>query len=265
MFRTISVRTSLNLLRQGLNVIFVLAQVVVTLSGYITGTNSNFDSREATTPVVPASYAFIIWGVIYAGAIVYAIYQALPRQRENALLRRIGFYTAFAYLATTLWLIAAQNGMLWLTVVFIFLILASLLGAFIQFILYYQFISAAERFLVVLPISVYTGWATVASIANTSTVLQASGFSNVIFPNDAWAIIMLIIGGLIAAFTTFRSRGNIGYALTVIWALIGVAVANGTTGAGAAVATVATGSAVLVALVLLLTRRAADALISRPA
>lgn len=224
---TTAVRLNRDILRQALNVVLATAQIVITIIGYVVGSNSKFDSTDATTPqIVPAVYVFSVWALIYAGALAYAIYQALPQHREDDLLRRIGFYTASAYLATSVWLIAAQLNLNWLTVVCIFWILGSLLGAFIQFIVYRSPLSRVERFLVVLPTSIYTGWATIATIANVATVLQPAGFSNVGLSNQNWTIVMLIVGTLIASFTTYRSRGNLGYALTLIWAFIGVVVAN---------------------------------------
>lgn len=38
---------------------------------------------------VPAGYVFSIWGLIYLALIAYAVYQALPGQRENAKLAAI--------------------------------------------------------------------------------------------------------------------------------------------------------------------------------
>ncbi|GAC1366116.1 MAG: tryptophan-rich sensory protein [Ktedonobacteraceae bacterium] len=224
---TTALRLSRDVLRQVLNVALAAGQIIITLVGYRLGSNSNFTSTNATTPqIVPAEYVFSIWGLIYAGALAYAIYQALPLHREDELLRRIGFYTASAYLATCTWLLMAQLNLYGLTVVCIFWILGSLLGAFIQFIMYKAPLTRAQRFLVILPTSIYTGWATIAVIANIATALQSAGFSNVGLSNQNWTIVMLIVGTLIASFTTYRSRGNLGYALTLVWAFIGVVVAN---------------------------------------
>lgn len=78
-------------LRQALNLIFAFAPIVVTLLGYVTGSNSNFDRNTPAEPyIVPAGYAFIIWAFIYGGSFAYGIYQALPRHRKNPLLRRMG-------------------------------------------------------------------------------------------------------------------------------------------------------------------------------
>jgi hypothetical protein len=239
-------------LRQALNVVFSITQVLAIYGTVAAGTGADLTTRSnAEPPVVPALYTFGIWSVIYLGSIVYAVYQALPAQLENALLRCIGFFSASAFLASTLWAIAAGFGWYWLTVVFIFLMLGSLLGAFIQFIRYRLPLTTAERLLVVPPISVFTGYITVATIANTASTLKMYGFSNVVLSDQNWAIVMLIAAGVIGSSVTLVSRGNVWYALTVIWALIGVLVANVVSVPNTAVAVVAGSAAGLVALALL--------------
>ncbi|GLV53656.1 hypothetical protein KDH_05080 [Dictyobacter sp. S3.2.2.5] len=215
-------------LRQGLNIVLAVSQVVVTIVGYMVRSNDTFTSSDAgTSPIVPADYTFSVWSLIYAGALAYAIYQALPQQRGDALLRRVGFYTASAYLATTIWLIAAQTGLAWFTIVCMFWILISLLGAFIQIIRWHTPFTQAQRWLVILPISIYAAWATIASIANPASILHQSGITSLGgLPATTWTIIMLLVGTGIAAFVTIKSRGNAGYALTFCWALIGIVVAN---------------------------------------
>ena len=53
--------------------------------------------------VEPALYAFTIWGLIFALSLAYAAYQALPSNRHNPLLRRVGPFTAAAFFCTGLW------------------------------------------------------------------------------------------------------------------------------------------------------------------
>lgn len=104
--------------------------------------------------------------------------------------------------------------------------LVSLLGAFVQFIHRRTTISTTERYLVVVPISVHAGWVTVATVANISAALWASGITNFILPATVWTCVMTVAAGLIGAAVTVVSRGIITYALTIIWALIGILVAN---------------------------------------
>ena len=53
---------------------------------------------------VPAGYVFSIWGLIYIGLIAYAVFQALPAQRENPRLRKVGCFVVLGCLANSVWL-----------------------------------------------------------------------------------------------------------------------------------------------------------------
>ncbi|HEU4327115.1 MAG TPA: hypothetical protein VFS21_28505 [Roseiflexaceae bacterium] len=214
-------------LRQALNLILAIAQLVVVIIGALNGSNINIeDPTLGDPPIVPASYAFAIWGLIYPAAIAYAVYQFLPRQRENPLLRQIGWYTIPAYVAMTLWVVTAQQQLIWTTWVCMVAMLVSLIGAFVQLVRYSGRISRTERALVVVPISVHAGWITVATVANTATALYNSGVSNLLLPDPVWAALMAVAAGLIGAAMTWFSRGNLGYGLTIVWALVGIAAAN---------------------------------------
>src|SRR5262245_14680407 len=119
-------------LRQGLNLALAISMPLTTFLAFGTGTSFEEATRTEAgdPPIVPAGYAFIIWAFIYSGSVGYAVFQALPAQQENDLLRRVGFFTAGAFLGTSLWLVMARFGWVWLTVVCIVWILACLAGAF---------------------------------------------------------------------------------------------------------------------------------------
>jgi hypothetical protein len=222
------------------------------------GTGTSFEEATRTEagdpPIVPAGYAFIIWGFIYAGSLAYAAFQAMPPQQENGLLRRVGIFTAAAFLGTSLWLVMARLGYVWLTVVCILWILACLAGAYYWVVQSHAALTAPERYLVALPVSVFTGWVTVAAFANTSAALRVSGLHNVGLSEEAWTVGMLLVAGLIGSTVTTTSRGNAAYALAVIWALVGIAVANVTRTPNPAIALLAGGMAALIALALLFAR-----------
>ena len=83
-----------NTVRQVVNVLATLLTIVVNglanglpLNGQTTGEVSDGLKNYFT----PAGYVFSIWGLIYLGLIAFAIYQVLPAQRDNPLLKRIGY------------------------------------------------------------------------------------------------------------------------------------------------------------------------------
>lgn len=246
-------------LRQSLNLVLSLGQVLTTYLAFSRGTS--FDeathSSTSTPPIIPADYAFTIWGLIYASSVAYGIYQAIPSQRTNPLLRRIGLSTASAFLGTIAWLVMARFGRTWATVGCIAWMEASLLTAFMAFVRHRAPFTRAERWFVVFPVSVFTGWVTVAVFANTSAALAESGLLNTGLSERGWAVLMLVVAGLLACWITLRSRGNAAFALTIVWALVAVLVANVTREVNPAVAAVAGVMAIVVVGSLLWARSAA--------
>ncbi len=65
----------------------------------INGLNTGEISDRFEVYFVPAGYVFSIWGLIYLALATYAVYQALPAQRENEPLRRVGYLFALSCLA----------------------------------------------------------------------------------------------------------------------------------------------------------------------
>ena len=60
-------------------------------------------AKETPSLVIPADYAFAIWGPIFLLCLAYAAYQALPANRQNPLLRRVGWFFAGAFFLDGLW------------------------------------------------------------------------------------------------------------------------------------------------------------------
>ncbi|MFP4395302.1 MAG: TspO/MBR family protein [Anaerolineales bacterium] len=218
-----------NTIRQTVNVLAVIATLVVNglanalpLNNLTTGDVSDrFDVY-----FVPAGYVFSIWGLIYIGLIAFAVYQALPAQREHPRLKRIGYLFAASCLANIAWLFLWHYEQFPLTLV----AMLSLLGLLIAIYLRIgsgrkreEEVSAAERWLVHIPFSIYLGWVTVATIANVTSLLDYLQWGGWGISEEIWLIIMLVIAGGIASAVTF-TRGDIAYMLVILWAFVGIAV-----------------------------------------
>lgn len=243
-------------LRQGLNLLLSITQfavAILTFSGQFG--DQLFYSNQRDPLIVPADYTFSVWGVIFPASIAYGIYQALPAQRDNPLLRRIGWWTAFAFGCITLWSPSTLFDPLRYTVPLFFGALGGLVYALYQ-VSRRSTLTRAEHLLIAAPVGVYAAWCTVGTIANTSTSLFGLGYTDPLFAEQTWAIIMLLVGGAISSFMTTVSRGNGGYALTIMWALVGIVVANVADHPNTPVAITAAGMAVLIAAVLTRARTA---------
>ncbi|MFW5735269.1 MAG: hypothetical protein ACOCWR_09425, partial [Oceanidesulfovibrio sp.] len=60
------------------------------------------------TPLTPAGWTFSIWGLIYLWSFAYAIYQALPAQRNDPLLSSVRLPSALVFALSGLWVVVAQ-------------------------------------------------------------------------------------------------------------------------------------------------------------
>jgi hypothetical protein len=215
-------------LRRGSNLVLALLQPIIAAIAFANGFDTEMAKQGETekTLIEPAGYAFIIWSVIFGGTIAYAIYQALPAQKETPLFRRIGTATASAFLSVNIWLLSARFGWIWLTVACIIWMLISLAFPFREFLRSSRTLTLSQKVYVVFPFSVFLGWVSIAVYANTAAALKVSGF----FPDESgelmWTLAMMIAAGIGGSIVTYRSRGNVPYGLTLIWALVGIVMAD---------------------------------------
>jgi benzodiazapine receptor len=213
-------------LRQILVVLSILATLAVNLLANalpFNGLSTAEISDRFKVYFVPAGYVFSIWGVIYIGLIAYAVFQALPSQRENPRLRQIGYPVIVAGLANCIWLFLWHYEQFPLTLIAMFGLLAMLILVYLNLGIGQTQISTAETWTVRIPFSVYLGWITVATIANITDVLyylQWAGFG--IGARD-WTLILFAAVILIAGLMSLTRR-DIAYNLVIVWALIGIAV-----------------------------------------
>lgn len=209
------------------------------------GTTSN-----ATAPlIVPASYAFAIWGPIYIGLIVFPIYQ-LVKNRDNhpAWVELRGWYAANV-VANGLWLAASSYDMQWTTVGIIVFMLFSLFR--INQLLVRIAVSGAEvaywpeRFV----FSIYFAWITLATVLNVASALTFYGWDGLGVTEVNWTILMITVAALIAGFTSRRYR-DVAYAGVVVWAFVALTLKHW--GAGTQVLAYVAGGVVLLFLGLML-------------
>ncbi len=215
-----------DIVRQTINVLAVLATIVVNglanalpLNGQTTGEISD----RFQVYFVPAGYVFSIWGLIYLGLIAFAVYQALPAQRENPLLRRIGYLFALSCVANIAWLFLWHYEVFVLTLVAMFALLLLLIAIYLRVGIGRARVSLADKWCIHIPFSLYLGWITVATIANVTAVLDYLRWSGWGISPEVWAIIMLIVGAGVASAVSL-TRADVPYTLVIIWAFTGIAV-----------------------------------------
>lgn len=240
--------------RQAANVAGSLFQVGVPI--LFAGADVGRVSSENSTLVVPAGYAFGIWGVIFLLCFAYAGYQALPANRDKEALRRIGWLTAGAFFFNGLWEILFPARQFLLAQVVIVGVFACSAGAYLRFAREARGrpLSRAERWLVSPTLGLLFGWITAATTISFATTLVALGLLGGGTGEALLGAILLLLGGLLAAAMILYAKADqvsalyLSYAAAVLWALVAVFVNQ--YGASLLTAGAAAVSAVVVALVL---------------
>ena len=230
-------------LRQVVTISGLVATLVINALANILPLNG-LRSGEVTArfPVlfVPAAYVFAIWGVIYLGLSAFAIFQALPSQRENPRLRRLGGLFVVASLANCAWIFAWHYQTFPLSMLFMLLLPAALIGTYLRLGTGRTRVTPAETWAVRVPFSIYLGWITVATIANASQMLYVLGWGGWGIAPVTWTIIMLAAAVVVAALMAVTRR-DVAYLAVPVWALIGIALRQASTPAVSLAAWVATG------------------------
>lgn len=172
---------------------------------------------------VPAGYVFAIWGLIYLALFVYAIYQALPAQRENPRLRRAGWIFVLSSLANTAWIFCWHYGYFALSVAVMAVLLGSLIAIYWRLGTGRTAVHRAEQWAVRVPFSIYLGWITVATIANITVLLDYANWNGWGIAPEVWTVIMLAVAVVVAGLMALRHR-DVAYLLVLVWAFAGIGV-----------------------------------------
>ena len=174
---------------------------------------------------VPANLTFSIWSVIYLGLAAFVVYQALPAQRNNPYASKIGWLFVLNSAANAGWLALFQTEQFLASVPVMLVLLGLLIAIYLRLDVGKPGVSRAVQWTMQIPFSIYLGWITVATIANIAQSLYAAGYESLFgIDGAAWAAIMLAAGTLIASLVIYRGRGNAAYALTILWAFVGIVI-----------------------------------------
>jgi hypothetical protein len=174
-----------------------------------------FPIRIERPAILPAGYAFSIWGLIYAWLVIHGGF-GLWRRAEDAGWDRVRLPLIGSLAVGTIWLWVATRSPI-VASVLIAVMLALALAALIRAR------REPDRWLLLAPIAIYAGWLTAATGVSVGILLAGHGW----LP-DTWAAVVMLSAALVLAAGMQWYLGRAPeYGLTVIWALVAVIVANG--------------------------------------
>jgi benzodiazapine receptor len=204
---------------------FVLVIVVNGLANAlpIGGQTTGAVSAKYESLFTPAGFTFGIWGLIYLALLAFVVYQARAAKRENAALARIHKMFKLNCVANALWIVAWHYDQLVISLLLMLVILVSLMRIYHTLGIANGPASTGRKIFVHLPFSLYTGWITVATIANISAVQASFGWNDLGLEAIEWTLLKLSVAGAITA-TVILRRGDIAFGLVAVWACSGIVV-----------------------------------------
>jgi hypothetical protein len=213
-------------LRQISVILTVVATIIVNVLANalpLNGQNTGEISDRFSVYFVPAGYVFSIWLLIYIGLVAFAVFQALPAQRENPRLRAAGWWVAISGLANIAWIFLWHYDQFPLTLIAMLFLLATLIMAYLRLEICRAVVAPAEKWAAHIPISIYLGWITVATVANVTSLLYYLKWDGFGISPEIWMGIVLAAVLTIAVLMNFTRR-DVAYTLVILWALAGISV-----------------------------------------
>jgi hypothetical protein len=213
-------------LLQGLVIVGVVLTLLVNYlatAGVLNGVTPPEISDALLTKFTPANYAFSIWGIIYTFVIGFAIYQALPSQRNNPKLVGVRELFIVSCALNISWTFAWHYEFYSLSLILMVGILLTMIGIYVRAGIGKPAKRWGERLWVHLPFSLYLSWIAVATIANAASLLTYYGWSAFGVSDSLWSAIMILIAALVGAAVLWR-RANAAYAAVYVWAVYAITV-----------------------------------------
>lgn len=212
-----------------------MATLLAIIGGVIANTLSNFfpikglnvgqlsNQLFGSVLIIPANYAFAIWGLIYIGLLAFGVYQSKPSQRLSPRLDRAGWLLVMASIAQIIWIYLFEARLFMLSLLPMLGILLPLIGMYQQLEIGTHSVSRPVQWLIHAPISLYLGWISVATVVNVAIGLYSLNWNGWNISSIAWTVAMITVSSAIALLVALRKRDPV-FPLVMVWALAAIAI-----------------------------------------
>jgi hypothetical protein len=170
--------------------------------------------------IIPANYAFAIWGLIYLGLFAFGVYQFLPNQKHD--LRKSGYLLVIALVSQSIWVYFFLSRLFVLSVVAMLLILLPLIGVYLQLRIGNKRVPRTKKWCLHAPISIYLSWISVATIVNVACALYFQSWNGWGISAQLWTVMMLLVAAAIAVVIVVKCQ-DITYVGVTLWATFAIA------------------------------------------
>jgi hypothetical protein len=217
----------LQLLQVG-NIVAVILTIIVNSLANILPIGGKYTgelSDNIPNLFVPAGLTFSIWGIIYVLIIIFAVYLAKDlfkkEKTTKPFLEKISYFFILASVANIIWIFLWHYEQIFLSLLAMLLLFVSLLIIYLRLNIGIEKVSFKEKLFVHVPISVYIGWITVATIANVTALLVTIGWDGFGISEEIWTMLLIIIATILTILILVK-RKDYAYSAVIIWALLGI-------------------------------------------
>lgn len=185
-------------------------------------------SADYRNHFTPAGYAFSIWGLIYLLLLGFSIYYGpFTKQTEekDQTVLNIGWWFVISCIANSLWIFTWLSGYTFITIPIMIVLLISLMKIILNNQGKIEAKDVKTAVFLRFPFYIYSGWISVALIADVATHLKKIEWSGFGLPEMYWAVIMIAIAAILHLYMIWKRNMNV-FAAVAVWAFIAIAVAN---------------------------------------
>lgn len=223
-------------MKKTLQILNGIATVATIAMGYVSNTeifNGNTMSSvsaEYQNLFTPSGYAFSIWGLIYLGMIGFVIYYGRSLFKKQAgeddrTVEQIGWWFVISCVANSLWIVMWLYKYTLISVLLMLVLLISLLRIVVITKMKLQNATFKKLLFLWWPFSFYSGWVSVALIANIAAYLTKIGWDGFGISQTLWTVIMIVVATSVHLFMIWN-RNMREFAMVLVWSLIAIAIAN---------------------------------------
>ncbi|MFW9961505.1 MAG: tryptophan-rich sensory protein [Candidatus Thorarchaeota archaeon] len=207
-------------------VVFTIAMNALANILPFNGVNTGAVADSFPNYFTPPGYVFAIWGVIYILLFVFMVFQARKNQVNAEYLGKIGYLYLIGAVLNVAWLILFHYSygntplLVWSELLIVGFLVVLIL-TYVRLEIGIKEVSLGQKMAIHLPTSVYVGWISLATIANTAAVLNAN-LTIAVDVQYIWTALVLVVALLITTLMIVLRR-DIAFGLVVIWASTGIA------------------------------------------
>ncbi|UCC26500.1 MAG: tryptophan-rich sensory protein [Gemmatimonadales bacterium] len=191
-------------------------------SGALSGESIGLIANRYRSTFLPANWVFGIWSLIYLWLVLFTAYQALPGQRRNETLARLGWGWAVNGALNIAWVVIFSFSLFGPALVVMLALLVNLIWIGERVGWGRRSLGWRDRILVAWPFGLYLAWISVAVIANTFQYLTYLEWGGWGISAEAWSAIMMIVATVLSAFMVL-ARGHWLFPVVFAWAFVGIA------------------------------------------